>query len=71
MSCPMPPCPLPQFGSGVVLTHRLVVQAAPSLFQKSLSAGLRQDCSRSMALGVRRGEITWVARPGSGQWARI
>ena len=43
----------------------------PSPFQRLLSGGLRQDCSRSMALVVRRGEITWAARPGSGHCSRI
>lgn len=49
-----------------VLTYQLVVQAVPSDFQRVFSGGLRQECSRSIALGVRRGEITLAARPGSG-----
>lgn len=64
MSCVGPSTPL-------VFTYQLVVQAVPSDFQRAISGGLRQDCSRSMALGVRRGEITLAARPSSGHWDRI
>lgn len=71
VSCPMPPRPLPLIQLGFVVTYWLVVQAMPSPFQRLLSGGLRQDCSRSMALVVRRGEITWTARPGSGHCSRI
>jgi hypothetical protein len=55
----------------LIFTHWLVVQAMPSPFQKLFSDGLRQDCSRSMALRVSKGEITWAARPVSGHWDRI
>lgn len=67
----MPPRPLPLIQLGFVVTYWLVVQAMPSPFQRLLSGGLRQDCSRSTALVVRRGEITWTARPGSGHCSRI
>lgn len=43
----------------------------PSDFQRAFSGGLRQDCSRFMALGVRRGEITLAVRPSSGHCSRI
>lgn len=61
------------FGSSMALvfTYQLVVQAVPSDFQRVLSGGLRQDCNRSIALGVRRGEITLVVRSASGHWDRI
>lgn len=65
-SCSTPPCCLPPIHSGLIVTYWLVVQAGPSPFQRLFSDGLRQDCSSSMALVVRRGEITWAARPDSG-----
>lgn len=55
----------------LVFTYKLVVQAVPSDFQRVLSDGLRQDCSKSMALGVRRGEITLAVRSASGHCDRI
>lgn len=50
----------------LVFTYQLVVQAMPSDFQRVFSGGLRQDCSKSIALGVRRGEITLAVRSASG-----
>ena len=70
-SCPTPPCCLPPIHSGLIVTYWLVVQAVPSPCQRLFSDGLRQDCSSSMALVVRRGEITRAAKPDSGHWVWI
>lgn len=70
-SRPTPPCCLPLIHSGLIVTYWMVVQAVPSPSQRLFSDGLRQDCSSSMALVVRRGEITRAARPDSGHWVWI